>query len=117
MNARILITVTLLLIILLSAAQLDAQQKGQYIPGQVGLNAGIVPDPGFMYENLALSYSADQLNNQLGSAFRNVTGNYGIWVDENIFMFVPKHTFLSGYYAPYAIVSWPAVRSSRTFRF
>jgi len=30
----------------------SAQQKGQYVPGRFGLNAGIVPDTGFTYEIL-----------------------------------------------------------------
>ena len=36
-----------------------SQQKGQWVPGQYGLNAGVVPDPGFTYMNLAANYSAD----------------------------------------------------------
>ena len=43
-----------------------AQQKGQWVPGQFGLNAGVIPDPGFTYANLALSYSAGQLNDSGG---------------------------------------------------
>ena len=82
-----------------------AQQKGQYVPGQFGLNSGIVPDPGLTYVNLALNYSADQLNDQHGNAFPAVTGTYSFWVDENIFMYVPKHKILGGYYAPYISVN------------
>jgi len=33
-----------------------AQQKGQWVPGQLGLNAGVIPDPGITYANLALNY-------------------------------------------------------------
>ena len=43
-----------------------AQQKGQWVPGQLGLNAGVIPDPGITYANLALNYSADRLNNSNG---------------------------------------------------
>jgi len=28
------------------ASPLLAQQKGQWVPGQFGLNAGVIPDPG-----------------------------------------------------------------------
>jgi hypothetical protein len=37
---------------LASAQPASAQQKGQYVPGQYGLNAGATPDPGFTYANL-----------------------------------------------------------------
>jgi hypothetical protein len=37
----------------------SAQQKGQYVPGQVGLNAELIPDPGFTYGNMTLNYSAN----------------------------------------------------------
>ena len=38
---------TLACVLFCSALPLLAQQKGQYVPGQYGLNAGVVPDPGF----------------------------------------------------------------------
>lgn len=38
-----------------------SQQKGQWVHEQYGLNAGVVPDPGFTYQNLAINYSAGQL--------------------------------------------------------
>jgi hypothetical protein len=84
-----------------SASSTSAQQKGQYVPGQFGLNAGAIPDPGITYANIALNYSAGQLNNSSGSAFPNVTGTYAFWLDENIFYYVPKHKFLGAYYMPY----------------
>jgi hypothetical protein len=87
------------------ASPLRAQQKGQWVPGQYGLNAGVIPDPGFTYVNLALNYSAGQLNDSNGNARPNVTGTYSFWVDENIFMYVPKHKFLGGYFAPYISVN------------
>lgn len=79
----------------------SAQQKGQYVPGQFGLNAGIVPDTGFTYENLALNYSASTLNDANGNKVAGITGTYAFWVDENILMYVPKHKFLGGYFAPW----------------
>ena len=36
----------LALIVVGLASPLLAQQKGQWVPGQFGLNAGAVPDPG-----------------------------------------------------------------------
>ena len=77
------------------------QQKGQWQPGQFGLNAGVIPDPGFTYANLALNYSASQLNGPNGNSFQRISGTYSFWVDENIIYYVPKHKFLGGYFMPY----------------
>ena len=33
-----------------------AQQKPQWMPGQIGLNAGILPSPGFGWQWLSLSW-------------------------------------------------------------
>jgi hypothetical protein len=93
-------------IVLGSLSPLLAQQKGQYVPGQWGLNAGAIPDPGFTYGNLALNYSAGQLNNSNGNAVPGITGTYAFWVDENIFYYVPKHKFLGGYFMPYVVLAF-----------
>ena len=61
----------------------DAQQKGQYIPGQQGLNAGILPDPGVTYANMTINYHADTLRNASGGATPLATA-YSIWAIENI---------------------------------
>ena len=82
-----------------------SQQKGQWVPGQYGLNAGVVPDSGFTYQNLAINYSAGQLNDSDGHRIAGLTGTYSFWVDENIFMFVPKRKVLGGYFAPYVDVN------------
>ncbi len=91
--------------VLIGAAPLLGQQKGQWVPGQYGLSGGIVPNPGFTYQNLALNYSSGSLNNADGNALPGITGTYSFWVDENIFMFVPKYKFLGGYFAPYVSVN------------
>jgi hypothetical protein len=83
-----------------------AQQKGQWVPGQFGLNAGAIPDPGITYANLALNYSASQLNGPNGNSVPGVTGTYSFWVDENIFYYVPKHKFLGGYFMPYVALTY-----------
>jgi hypothetical protein len=82
------------------------QQKGQYVPGQFGLNAGVIPDPGVTYANLALNYSASQLNNSSGNSIPGINGSYSFWVDENIFYYVPKHKFLGGYFMPYVALNY-----------
>jgi len=85
---------------------LVAQQKGQWVPGQFGLNAGVIPDPGITYANLALNYSASQLNDSNGNRLlQNITGTYSFWVDENIVYYVPNHKFLGGYFMPYVSVN------------
>lgn len=90
-----------------SASSLLAQQKGQYVPGQFGLNAGSIPAPGMTYANLALNYSASQLNDSNGNRLlQNVTGTYSFWVDENIFYYVPKRKILGGYFMPYLALNF-----------
>lgn len=94
-------------VVLCYVAAAVAQQKGQWVPGQFGLNAGVIPDPGFTYANLALSYSADRLNNSNGDhILQNVTGTYSFWVDENIIYYVPHHKILGGYFMPYIAISY-----------
>jgi hypothetical protein len=88
-----------------SVLPLLAQQKGQWVPGAYGLNAGVTPDPGFTYANLALNYSAGQLNDSNGNPLPRITGTYSFWVDENIFYYVPKYKFLGGYFAPFVAVN------------
>lgn len=78
-----------------SACPSFAQQKGQWVGGQFGLNAGVIPDPGITYANLAMNYSAGQLNDSNGNRLlNNVTGTYSFWVDENILYYVPEHKIL-----------------------
>src|SRR5271169_783701 len=84
-----------------------AQQKGQWVPGQFGLNAGVLPEPGITYANLALNYSSGRLNDSNGNRLtQNVTGTYSFWVDENIFYYVPKQKFLGGYFMPYVALNY-----------
>jgi hypothetical protein len=99
-------TLVLALIVAGFASPLLGQQKGQWVPGQYGLNAGVIPDPGITYANLALNYSASQLNDSNGNRIlQNVTGTYSFWVDENIFFYVPKHKILGGYFMPYVAIN------------
>jgi hypothetical protein len=104
-GVRIAISLLILCLLSIGGGPLHAQQKGQWVPGQFGLNAGVIPDPGLTYQNLALNYSADALNDANGNRLPRITGTYQFWVDENIFMFVPKYKFLGGYFAPYASVN------------
>jgi hypothetical protein len=100
------VTALLVCILLGGASSALAQQKGQWVPGQFGLNAGVIPDPGITYANLALNYSASQLNGPAGNSVPGVNGIYSFWVDENIIYYVPKHKFLGGYFMPYIALNY-----------
>lgn len=91
----------LLCIVLSSISSLMAQQKGQYQPGQYGLNAGLMPDSGFTYMDLNLNYNAGRLNFANGNPV-NAKGTYNVWAMENIFFYVPKFTILGAKFAPFA---------------
>jgi hypothetical protein len=84
--------------LIVSAPFSMAQQKGQYVPGQYGLNAGIAPDPGFTYASLNINYSADSLKDSGGNSVPGITGTYGFWVTENIFYYVPAKKILGGHF-------------------
>ena len=96
---------TLALFVVGFASPLLGQQKGQWTPGQFGLNAGAIPDPGITYANLAMNYSASQLNGPSGNPVSGITGTYSFWVDENFIYWVPEHKFLGGYFMPYISVN------------
>jgi hypothetical protein len=106
MRFRIKIVAVLACMFLGGVSSALAQQKGQYVPGQYGLNAGVVPDPGITYANLVVNYSASQLNDSNGNSFPGINGTYSFWVDENIFYYVPKHKFLGGYFMPYIALNY-----------
>jgi hypothetical protein len=67
-------TAVLACVLLGGASSALAQQKGQWVPGQFGLNAGTIPEPGITYANLALNYSSSRLNDSNGNRLtQNVT--------------------------------------------
>ena len=100
MNARIALKRRLLLallaIVMAGTLPVRAQQKGQYVPGQFGLNAGIIPSPGLTYTNMELNYNTDTLNNSSGNAVPPKP-TLNLWVVENYFTFVPNVKFLGGH--------------------
>ena len=93
-------------VFLTDASSALGQQKGQWVPGQFGLNAGVIPDPGITYGNLAFNYSAGQLNGPNGNKISGITGTYSFWTDENVLYYVPKHKFLGGYFMPYVVLTY-----------
>jgi hypothetical protein len=89
--ASIIIT----LVLLTGASCVRAQLKPQWMPGQIGLNAGILPSPGFTYVNIDENYDAGTFNGPKGNAVP-VTGTYNVWAVENLFYYVPNLRFLGG---------------------
>jgi hypothetical protein len=77
------------------ASSLLAQQKGQYLPGQFGLNAGVMPDPGFTYANITINYDADTLKDSNGNTIPT-TGSYDLWAVESLIFYEPNVTVLGG---------------------
>lgn len=88
-------TVLVLCLVFIVTPPAVAQQKPQWQPGQSGLNAGILPSPGFTYVNLDLNYDAGSYNDLNGKAVP-VTGSYNVWAVENVLYFVPDTKFLGG---------------------
>ena len=87
-------------IALAGVSSATAQLKGQYQPGQYGLNAGVLPDPGFTYADLNLNYNAGQLNLASGTPTR-IKGSFNVWAVENIFFYVPKFKVFGAKFAPF----------------
>jgi hypothetical protein len=87
--------IVLAMIIVGCTAPLPAQQKGQWMPGQAGLNSGILPSPGWTVANLDMSYSANTLNGSGGNAVP-ITGSSDVWVVQNGVYYVPKFKILGG---------------------
>lgn len=80
-----------------------AQQKGQWVPGQSGLNAGILPDPGFTFANLTVNYSATELKDGGGHS-TPVTGAYSFWAIEQVFYYVAPAKVLGGHFGAMALL-------------
>src|ERR1700734_469031 len=96
MSRQIRFPVLFLMLFLLSGvAALHGQQKPQWMPGQVGLNAGVIPNPGFSYVNITIDYFSGAFNGPKGSAIP-VTGNYNVWAVENMFYGVLDPNVLHG---------------------
>jgi hypothetical protein len=96
MPRQIRFTGSVLTLFLLSCAlPSTGQQKPQWMPGQMGLNAGILPSPGFTYANISVGYYSNAFNGPSGSAIP-VTGSYNVWAVENVFYYVPSIKVASG---------------------
>lgn len=87
----------------------SGQQKPQWVPGQVGLNAGSLPAPGFSYVNISIHYSAGAFIGPNGTPIP-ATGNYSVWAVENGFYYVSDVKILGANLGS-AIVITPATGS------
>jgi len=85
-----------------AGTHLSAQQKPQWMPGQMGLNAGVQPSPGLTYVNMDVNYDAGTFNGPKGNSVP-VTGTYNVWAIENIFVYVVDTKFLGGHFAVQAM--------------
>lgn len=101
---------TVAFLLLIAASSLSAQQKPQWMPGQIGLNAGILPSPGFTYVNMEINYDAGTFNGPKGNAVP-VTGTYNVWAIQNLFYYVPDTKFLGGNLGCYVMFPTPATGS------
>jgi hypothetical protein len=111
MNVRFRFQVVILASLFSSGiASLSAQQKPQWMLGQMGLNAGILPSSEFTYANITINYDANTYNNQNGKAIP-VTGSYNVWAVENIFYYVPHTKVLGGNLGGMAMFPTPATGS------
>ena len=89
--------VIILCVIIGSVLPLCAQQKGQYMPGQYGLNAGVLPSPGFTYANLDLNFDTGTLNDAQGNGHK-LPISLNEWVVENNFTYVFTGKVFGGNY-------------------
>ena len=99
-----------LCILMTSSLPVMAQQKPQWMPGQVGLNAGILPSPGFTYVNITENYDAGSFNGPKGNAVP-VTGTYNVWAVENMFYYVFNEKVFGGNYGMMIMFPTPATGS------
>ena len=90
-----LLRAILLFIVLAAALPLGGQQKGQYVPGQFGLNAGVLPSPEFTYQNMEINYDTSTFNDGKGNALP-VKPSLNLWVVENWLIYVANAKFLGG---------------------
>jgi hypothetical protein len=98
MKSRVIFkTILAFSMILGSVLPLAAQQKPQWMPGQAGSNAGIMPAPGLTYANIDVNYKADTLNGPTGAAVP-VTSSYNVWAIENVFFGISDKRVLGGNY-------------------
>ncbi len=86
-----------LIFALLSAGPLSAQERGQYIPGFTGLNAGVQAPPGWTYANYFIWYPTDRFNNRDGDEVP-LNFDLDLLVDFNIVAYTTQAKILGANY-------------------
>lgn len=109
-HACLVLICTLALAFLGGRRPIVAQQKPQWMPGQEGLNAGILPSPGFTYANITANYNAGAFNDAKGNSIP-VKGTYKVWAVENVFFWVPNAKVLGGNLGAFVMFPTPATGS------
>lgn len=71
------------------------QQKGQYVLGTNGLNAGIMPPPGFSYANQSTIYGASRLRGPDG-VIVPTAGSFDMVLNQNFFAYISKFKLFGG---------------------
>ena len=88
-------TLAVILALFIGAAISLSAQTAQYLVGQFGLNAGIMPEPGFTYSNVTVNYSAQTLKDANGNTVP-FKGSFDLWAVENLFFYEPNFKVLGG---------------------
>ena len=101
------LVIVIALLLLGGSRPIAAQQKPQWMPGQIGLNAGILPSPGTTFANITINYNAGAFNGPNGKAIP-VTGTYNVWAVENLFFWVANQKVLGGNLGGYIMFPTPA---------
>ncbi len=68
------------------ASHAEAQVRGVYPPGMTATNSGVTPESGFIYSNMFLFYSRDQVKGPNGEIL--ATGQNSVMMDMNSFVWV-----------------------------
>lgn len=83
--------------LLLMAATVVAQPRGQYILGTTGLSSGVQPQPGLSYTNIFIFSAGGTL---VGGDGKDVAGfkSPDLAIDQNIFTYTTKYRLFGGNY-------------------
>ena len=91
--------------LLLCAAPLQAQVRGLYTPGMNATNSGVMPEAGVTYASYFQLYSFDTLKGPKGTTLP-ANGKVVFFIDQNVFVWVSKHTILGGNCTAMADLAW-----------
>src|SRR5690349_7520385 len=95
--------VAVLASLVVATAPAFAQDKGLYVPGQFGLDAGVLPDPGITYDAVGLTYASDSMRGRKGEELPT-TGRDAYWIQQNIVTFVSPVALFGGRLASTIVV-------------